>query len=133
MKKHLKKAEYNERFLAEVEKWHPNTFFDWKITVVFYIAVHYIDAYLASHKIYCNDHQQRRYEIEEGLYNVTQLCLDNYNNLYRVSRHARYNGFTDIIEFNKYQNEKYKEAKSNLKKIKDFVIDDLEEGGLISS
>jgi hypothetical protein len=46
MKNHLNKAAYNEDFLAKIEDAFPGDFYDWKITVIFYVAVHYLDAYV---------------------------------------------------------------------------------------
>lgn len=42
---HLDQARHNARFYATVDK---SAFKDWAITVLFYIGLHYIDAFLAQ-------------------------------------------------------------------------------------
>jgi len=129
MKSHLLQALHNEKFLEEFERLMPDDYFDWKITVVFYIAVHYIDAYFSSHGTPTGSHEIRKDLMKNHLYPPPQKVCDNYENLYRLARTARYNGFNDVKEFRKHQKEKLKEAKRNLKAVRDFINDDMEEAG----
>lgn len=127
MKDYLKKAKHNEQFLAALEKAFPNDFSDWKIVVIFYIAVHYIDAYFASNGIRIHDHKHRKQCIEFGEYSFLQQFIDNYTNLFNICHTSRYNGFNDIEVFNAHQKEKLKEAKRNLKVIRETIMDDLDQ------
>lgn len=125
MKSHLKKANYNEKFLEAFEELLPDDYFDWKITVVFYIAVHYIDAYFLSHGTSINSHEVRRHVLETHHSPLSEDCIDNYNNLYRLARNARYNGFLGLKEWNKHQRDCLKEAKKNLIPIRKEIAEDL--------
>lgn len=49
MQNHLEQAKHNRELLNEMETVFPQKFFDWKITITFYIAIHYLQA-LADHK-----------------------------------------------------------------------------------
>ncbi len=42
MQNHIDQAEHNEKFLTELEIDYPTTYFDWKITICFYTALHYL-------------------------------------------------------------------------------------------
>jgi hypothetical protein len=127
MKSRLKKAKYNEDFLTKFEELLPNDYFDWKITVVFYIAVHYIDAYFLSHGTGINSHESRRNTMEHHHSALSEDCIDNYDNLYRLARNARYNGFLGLKEWTKHQRDCLKEAKKNLSVIRKEITDDLDQ------
>ncbi len=127
MKDYLRKAKHNENFLAVLEKSFPNEFYDWKIVVIFYIAVHYIEAYFDSHGIKTTNHKQRRELIEFGEFSFLRSFIDNYDNLFNICHISRYNGFKNFEAFNAHQKEKLKEAKKNLKVIRDTIIDDLDQ------
>ena len=45
MQKHINQAEHNYTFFEQINDDNPEDFFDWKITVLFYSALHYITAY----------------------------------------------------------------------------------------
>ena len=127
MKSRLNKAKYNEDFLAKFEELLPNEYFDWKLTVVFYIAVHYIDAYFLSHGTSINSHENRRRALENHHTTLSDDCIDNYNNLYRLSRNARYNGFLGLKEWTKHQKDCLRDAKKNMLIIKREITNDLDQ------
>jgi hypothetical protein len=52
---HIRKAQHNESFLNR-ELLPQSGYNDWKITAIFYAAVHYIDAGLARMNIHPTDH-----------------------------------------------------------------------------
>lgn len=127
MQQHLNQAKHNESFLSVVETHFPDNFFDWKITIIFYIAVHYIDAYFASYGEHTYSHEDRREKLEYGANSVSMAFIDHYNNLYNICRNARYNGFTDEQAYLRLQQNKLAEAKKNLKFIKNYIKDDLDQ------
>ena len=51
MQKHLGQAKHNQELLSEMEIKFPQRFFDWKITISFYIAIHYLQALADSKNI----------------------------------------------------------------------------------
>lgn len=126
METHLKKAKYNEDFLDKFEELLPNDYFDWKITVVFYIVIHYVDAYFLSHGTTVSNHQERRDFMCNHHSPLTDDCCDHYDNLYRLARNARYNGFIGVKEWTKHQRDCLKEAKKNLDFIRKEIKDDLD-------
>jgi predicted metal-dependent hydrolase len=127
MQQHLNKAKHNEKFLSLVENNFPDNYFDWKITIAFYIAIHYIDAYFASLNDHIHSHEQRRHKLEFGANSVSLTFIDNYDNLYNICRNARYNGFKDEATFSQFQKTKLVEAKKYLKFIKNYIKDELDQ------
>lgn len=83
---HLDQAEHNERFFGSFDQ---TTYSDWAVTVLFYAALHYVDAFLAHAGFkYPGGHHTR-----DGLVNsVTQLrtISTEYFRLKNRSSSARY-------------------------------------------
>lgn len=83
---HLNQADHNERFFDSFDR---TTYSDWAITVLFYAALHYVDAFLAHAGFtYPGGHPTR-----DGLVNsVTQLrtISSEYFRLKNRSSSARY-------------------------------------------
>jgi hypothetical protein len=87
---HKDKALHNESFLNALFSL-PNspTYPDWTVTTAFYIALHYVDAYLARYNIHptCHSGQNGRNAlVAQHLGNV----FSKYMTLYKRSRYARY-------------------------------------------
>ena len=82
---HLSLAQSNERF-AESIAVLPVRFPDWETTALFYSALHYADAYLATHGIHPRNHDSR---IESAKLFIRSW--EDYRHLYRLSLAARYN------------------------------------------
>ena len=81
---HLDLAERNEQF-AEAIASLPRRFSEWEITAMFYSALHYISAYLATQ----GHNPQSHYERNHMAWNLTNVGAD-YHNLYRLSLNTRY-------------------------------------------
>ena len=81
---HLYLAERNERF-AETIAALPDRFFDWEVTTLFYSALHYVSAYLATLGHHPSSHHQRGV-----LVNNLTAVWDEYQNLFLLSMAARY-------------------------------------------
>jgi hypothetical protein len=94
---YLKQANSNEVLLEELEKKFPNDYFDWKITISFYIAIHYLKHLASIKKI---DLGGNHIEIgksvnpKHGKMPLTQTAYNNYDNLLQESMTARYLGIT---------------------------------------
>ena len=127
MEEHLNQAKHNEDFLKIVENANPDDYFDWKITIVFYVAIHYIDAYFASHGIRITSHEHRFDCLEMGEFCVSMEFFNHYSNLYNLARNARYNGFTRKDAFERNQKNRLSEAKFDMRFIKNYIIDDLDQ------
>lgn len=83
---HIKKAERNEAFaffLAEKTKY-----LDWAITILFYSALHYIDAVLAVSLADPEDHKERKAQMSVN--DTTKRVYQEYRTLETASWNSRY-------------------------------------------
>ena len=85
LNQHLSLAESNERFAESIAEL-PTRFPDWEITVLFYSALHYVDAFLSTQGIHPRSHDSRIQSIRSFI-NI----WENYRDLYHLSLDARYN------------------------------------------
>ena len=83
---YLALAERNEQFVEAIASL-PQRFPEWEITTLFYAALHYANAFLATRGHAPGNHA-RRNELITNLTNVGQ----DYHDLYRLSLNARYRG-----------------------------------------
>lgn len=104
MQQHILQSEHNQKFHLSICSHNPNNFFDWKITCLFYDAIHCLKA-LAAKKGVNIGHTHSDIERNVSPFkNATIMPLphaawNNYHNLYRYSRSSRYNGFTSETAF----------------------------------
>lgn len=82
--RHLSKAEENEN-LADTMATLPHRPTDWEVTMLFYPALHYVDAFLATRDI----HPKNHYERSNLLAGATNFARP-YRTLLRRSMNARY-------------------------------------------
>lgn len=83
---HLSKAFNNEIFLNTFDL-NKTKHLDWAITVMFYSALHYVDAYLATKNILkVEGHPERRRHVERYLTPLSK----SYNRLNEIGEDARY-------------------------------------------
>ncbi len=91
---HIKKAERNLK-LSEEDIFNPEKtkYLDWYVTTLFYTAVHYVDAILATIDIHPTQHKYRK----SLVYKVSPLPLiqHEYSMLIQASRRSRYDIFYD--------------------------------------
>jgi len=101
---HVQKAKGNETFAASIRPEN-QTSIDWTLVVLFYAAVHYVEAYLAKHlAMHVRSHTTRdRYVGRES--NLKKV-FSAYGHLKFYGYNARYelDGFTvkDIQDAEKY-------------------------------
>ncbi len=84
---HLRKATHNEKFFDDFNL-ASSAYPDWAITVLFYSALHYVEAFFAAQTpaIHCATHPQR-----EGLINQhLRSIYGDYSDLKNDSLAARY-------------------------------------------
>lgn len=82
---HLLKAERNQKF---AETLTATQYLDWAVTVLFYAALHYVDAVLAVSGIDPNDHTERQDAIVRNI--TLKRIYPEYRTLEVLSRNARY-------------------------------------------
>jgi hypothetical protein len=106
---HLTRAEENEDLAARLSRKY-GFCVDWSITMIFYAALHRIDAYLAGKNVHPLNHEFRDEEVENNgsLANI----FKDYRRLKDLSTAARYeiaNFHEDTLEVAKRRLEKIKE------------------------
>jgi hypothetical protein len=84
---HLAKAAQCEAFARWLES-AGNARREWEAVAIFYAALHYIDAYLATHGFHLADHAARRGYV--GRVAALRPITGPYRHLYDLSQAARY-------------------------------------------
>jgi hypothetical protein len=106
MHQFLDQASHNQEFHDTIAGNFTDRFHDWRITVLFYVAVHYLRALAAKkginigkthHEIELNVNPDR----DSARMKITRTAWRNYHQLYHYSRLARYEGLTDSETFEK--------------------------------
>ncbi len=108
-----------------VEEQFGSDFLDWCITAVFYSALHYMSAFIAhSKKKIPTRHRQTRALLDpegENTLSMEYIPYEAYNELYEYAHKTRYlkhhNGIASAAIIEK----DFKECKTNLGIIKEFV------------
>lgn len=125
MQKHLDQAKHNEEFLGVIDTHSPANYFDWKITVVFYSALHHIRA-LEKHskKNIGGTHKSILKNInpdEPGaIMPVDSACFGCYDDLFNLAHTSRYSGIVDIKVFLPLMQFNFGLAKKHLIEIKKY-------------
>lgn len=83
---HIAKAEQNEALFAELGA--SGGYVDWQVTVLFYAALHYVDAWLSRSAIHPHTHTERRHLVRKD--RVLHRVYGHYSRLDDRSRDARY-------------------------------------------
>lgn len=84
------KADHNQVFLDSIIEDYPSEYFDWKVTVQFYIALHRCYCVLdASGQTICNRHKVNI----NNLKTIDAELSTNLFKLFKHSRQSRYDGF----------------------------------------
>lgn len=104
MQQHIEQAVHNQDFHDCIEHQFSTKFFDWKITALFYIALHYLKALAAHRSIDIGQtHQDIEKNVNPDRHNakmrISRNAWKEYKNLYRYSHTARYEGITDVTTF----------------------------------
>lgn len=91
---YIRKAKSNEVFLADLEAMQ-SQHYDWRVTVCFYIAVHYMNAHLAStiRGGFCTHEKVKTIAHPESSFvpaRVSEKAFTAYLKLQNLSRQSRY-------------------------------------------
>lgn len=92
---HIKQVKSNLQFLELTSTNHPDTFWDWKVTICFYTVVHLANAHISKKM---NHHYRSHEEVNNVLnpYNKVSVCsipeqfYKAYIKLSNLSRRSRY-------------------------------------------
>lgn len=94
--KHLQQWKHNRRFAKTIDAIYR----DWQITVIFYTALHLVDAALASLGVTVANHDMRNDQVKNN--GAFQQIRQEYLHLYRISRVTRYDADPDAWLPQKY-------------------------------
>jgi hypothetical protein len=83
---HLEQTRHNRRFFDSLDT---DAYSDWAATALFYTALHYLDAFLATLGIHPLRHPDRTREVRARL--ELREIFDDYRFLKDYSENARYN------------------------------------------
>lgn len=126
MQHHLDQALHNQTFHDCIENQFNDQFYDWKITVLFYIALHYLQALAATRGIHIGD---THYTVEQNVnpdrpnakMRIAKGAWREYKNLFHYSRTARYEGITDIATFEKLKQMDHAYCLQHLESFKKYM------------
>lgn len=110
-REHLARAQDNED-LARTFNLDDGLEVDWAITLLFYAAIHYVQAFFAARGIVHLDHDARDQAIEQ--HPILSDISRDYQYLKNKSRSARY----DIPN---YTREQFEQASARFERIKAFI------------
>lgn len=120
-------ASHNKEFHDMACKHAPELYYDWKITCLFYVAIHYLKALAHKRKKDIGDHHHDiNRNIKRGKHNptmpISDTAYDNYMRLFHYSQSARYDGFENVDVFNKMKKADYAHALKCFENFEKFII-----------
>ena len=127
MNQHLDQANHNLDFHECISSNFTDRFCDWKITVLFYVAIHYMKALALQNGVNIGDTHT---EIEKSVrpnsptakMQITNNAWGEYKSLYNYSRTARYEGITDIATFDKLKQIDHSYCLKHLDNFKKYIV-----------
>lgn len=127
MQHHIDQAKHNESLLSDLEIDHPTIYFDWKVTVCFYVALHYLQALADKREIKIGETHN---DIERNVspnsnhqptMRISNGAWRNYKDLFKYSQIARYEGIIDTESFEELRESDYLECKKHLDNFKKYI------------
>lgn len=122
-------AQHNETFHDHLCEQFPASYFDWKLTAIFYAACHYLKALAVKrNKIIGEFHVQINNNIRSGPHNPTMPlpkgAYKNYMDLFHYSQTARYDGvIPDLKTFEELRKADYQHALQCFTNFKKYMVD----------
>lgn len=128
MKRHLEQVNHNQEFLAVIEGHSPEKYFDWKITIVFYSALHYLRGLEKLKKLTIPNSHKDMFEninpkLKGAIMPVSKDCYEAYRDLYNLTRSARYSGIIDPKNQALLMKSQLATAKRHYQKVKQYCHD----------
>ncbi|NMH28488.1 hypothetical protein [Flavobacterium silvaticum] len=126
MQNHIDQASHNQNFHSCIQGQFATNFFDWKITVLFYIALHGLKALASKRGI---DIGETHIDIERNvsplrnspIMAISKNAWNEYKSLFRYSQVARYEGITDFETFQKLKESDHGFCVLHLDKFKKYL------------
>ncbi|HEX9504039.1 MAG TPA: hypothetical protein VF974_07050 [Patescibacteria group bacterium] len=120
-------ANHNHIFYETICQQFPDTYFDWKLTCLFYVSVHYLKALATLRKKKIGSHHvEINRNIKRGSHNPTMPLSDTaYNNymiLFHYSQTARYDGMGNVDTFNKLREADHRHAIKCFRDFRKYII-----------
>lgn len=128
MQEYLNQAEHNKNFHKSICDNFPETYNDWKLTIVFYKALHYLKAFIkdkANHVCHTHEEVDRFVNPDSNSPKlpISKTAWRNYKNLYTYSRTARYDGMINKHLFeSQYKKDHDDYALNNLFDLKKYLV-----------
>jgi hypothetical protein len=126
METHIKHAEHNKAFYDRIVDVFPDNFHDWRIIVLFYIAIHCLKALSKKLGVEIGESHS---EIESSInpyrrdkaISIKPHAYNSYRNLYQYSRLARYQIVTDIETFEALKKLDYEYALRDIRGFQSYI------------
>lgn len=119
MQKHIDQANHNVEFHNCINSNFQDKFTDWKITVLFYVAIHLIKALAAkNNKAIGSSHKEINANINptnpNATFKISRKAWRSYQTMYQMSKNSRYKGITDPETFELLLKSDYESSLENL-------------------
>ena len=127
MEEYIAKAKHNETFHCDLCENFDDKYFDWKITSLFYSAIHWIKVLANKEKKDIGvTHKEVNQNIDPNNRNaelkLNQGAYHYYINLYKHSKTARYDGIdTDLETFELLKKNDWNECQQHFKGLKKYL------------
>ncbi len=127
MREHIRKAQSNERLIEYLTENIPDDYFDWKTTIAFYAAMHYIKAFFKfKNKVSGHSHKELNHKInpssKSAILPFPQEIYECYRELYQNARNTRYEPYLDGDIQNLVFHINFDLSMKHIKNIKDYLI-----------
>ncbi len=129
MDEYIAKAKHNEAFHCDLCDNFHDKYFDWKITSLFYTAIHWIKVLAKKEKKDIGvTHQEVNRNINpsnyDSLLKLNKGAYYYYINLYKQSKTARYDGIdTDHATFELLKEADWKECQNHCSGLKKYLVE----------
>lgn len=131
MQHHIDQAEHNQSFHDCVEGNFTDQFCDWKITIIFYTAIHWLKALAAKRGI---DIGETHFDIDKNVnpdrpntkMSISRNAWREYKNLFNYSQTARYNGIADMTTFGQMMFRDHNYCKTHLSNFLKYIKGQIE-------
>ena len=126
MQAHLDQAAHNGKFQDCLKSEFSTLFFDWKVTVCFYTALHYIRALAEMKNIPIGTHHDTiRGNIDPdrqgALMPINRQAYSHYRNLQKYSEIARYHGIADLVTFEQLREADFRHCERHMGELKKYL------------
>ncbi|MFZ7106647.1 MAG: hypothetical protein ACO1HD_08515 [Bacteroidota bacterium] len=128
MHEHLRQASHNQQFRDCIEENFSDDFFDWKITVTFYTALHYLHALASKKGLFIgSNHGDVLRSVNPNNKNGCVLHLsysawNAFKEMYNYCHSARYDGITDFETWKKLKAKDYEQCLICMSKFETYII-----------